>query len=135
MRVTQSLLVVAVFGVFEVSYFLAFLLFQYEDRTELYAIASYLNVASWLAFLLLAYSVFRPLNYRWLRVILAFVVFMVVPAVFSLAVTKMLASADAAKLWFELAFVATTALKLGIAGSLYALRARGKIVASTMHAK
>jgi hypothetical protein len=47
-------------------------------------------------------------------------IFMIVPAVFSLGATKILADMDATKLWFELTFVATTAIKLAIAGCLYA---------------
>jgi hypothetical protein len=134
LRATQSFFAVAVFGVSEVAYFVTYLLLLYEDRTELYGLTRYLDVASWFAFLVFAHSVFRPFNYRWLRVILAFIVFMVVPAAFSLAVTKVLDSADAAELWFELAFVATTALKLGIAGSLYAWGAsRENIVAGSLH--
>jgi hypothetical protein len=108
-----------IFGAVEAAYFFGFFLLRFENWISLFQLTAYLSVASWLAFILFASTVFRPLPYGWGRVVIAFIVFMVVPAVFSLAVTKQLVDADAAKLWFEVAFVATTALKFGIAGCIY----------------
>ena len=108
-----------VFGVLEIAYFFAFLFFDYGNWTALFRVTLYLNVASWLAFIVLAAMVFDPFSYKWVRVMIAFIVFMTVPAVFSLAATKLLTTMSAAKLWFELTFVITTALKLGIAGCIY----------------
>lgn len=91
-----------VFGVLEIAYFFAYVLLRYENRTELLQLTLYLNTATWIAFLTFAAYVFRPFSYRWLRVFIAFFVFMIVPATFSATVTKLLADADATRLWFEL---------------------------------
>lgn len=120
MRAKTNFVAVILFGVLEVAYFVMFLLLRYENRTELYQPTLYISTASWFAFVVFAAFIFRPFAYRWLRVVIAFIVFMTVPAIFSLALTKMLADANAGKLWFELAFLGTTAIKLGIAASLYA---------------
>jgi hypothetical protein len=123
-RAKPTFVAAMIFGVLEIAYFIMFLLLRYENRTELYQSTLYLNTASWFAFVVFAAFIFRPFAYRWLRVVIAFIMFMTVPAIFSLALTKMLADANAGKLWFELAFVGTTAIKLGIAASLYAWAGR-----------
>jgi len=108
-----------VFGVIEIAYSVGFFLLHFENWTSLFRTVSLLNVASWFAFIVYATMVFQLLSYRWLRVIFAFIAFLIVPAAFSLAVTKQLTDADAAKLWFEITFIVTTALKFGIAGCIY----------------
>jgi hypothetical protein len=108
-----------VFGVIKIAYSVGFFLLSFENWTSLYRTTSVLNVASWFAFIVYATTAFQPLSYRWARVIFAFIVFLIVPAAFSLVVTKQLVDADAAKLWFEVTFIATTALKFGIAGCIY----------------
>ena len=119
-RARPSFIAAMNFVVLEIAYFIMFLLLRYENQTELYQPTIYISIASWIAFVVFVAIIFHPFAYRWLRVVIAFIVFITVPAIFSLALTKMLVDANAGKLWFELAFLGTSAIKLGIAATLYA---------------
>lgn len=115
MRLTPSLVAGGIFGVIEIAYSIAYLLVRYQDQTELVQLALTLNLAAYFAFFLLSALSFQSFTYRSLRVVAAFLFFLIVPAVFSLAVTKFLVDINGTKLWFEMAFAVTAAIKLGIA--------------------
>src|SRR5882757_5323263 len=120
MRVTPSFVAAAVFGVMEIAYSIAYVLVRYQDQAELLQLAQALNFACYFSFFLLSAFAFESFAYRWLRVVTAFMFFLIAPAIFSLAVTKFLTTIDGTRLWFEMAFAVTTAIKLGIAASIYA---------------
>ena len=64
-----------IFGVTEIAYSTAFFLFHFENWTSLFNATFFLNVLAYLTFIVFATIAFHQLSYKWLRTIIAFIVF------------------------------------------------------------
>ena len=109
----------ALFVVVEIAYFFSYLFFRYEGHAELYQITFYLNVATWLTFIVSAAFAWQSFPFRWLRVALAFIIFWFVPSIALLTISYGLAKNGFAMIWIEISFAAITALKIAFAMVIY----------------
>ncbi len=110
-----------IFGVTEIAYSTAFFLFHFENWTSLFNATFFLNVLAYLTFIVFATIAFHQLSYKWLRTIIAFIVFLAVPAVLSVVITKALIDAGASLPWTYVTFIGISILKLVIGGCVYGL--------------
>ena len=103
----------------EIAYSIGYFLYHFGGLVFIQTPVLALEIASYLIFLSFTACAFQRLPFKWLWVVLAFVITFGIPAAISLVVTTELTEVAAPDFWFWATSLAISLIKLAVAGCIY----------------